>query len=454
MWFFVEAGLPWSRCFVLSGMCEMALNFTRWLWLAGLLMLLCRPAQAAGVAELLTLVMEGHPSLQSQSRLVDGAQAELRGANWQFYPTPSVSTEQVNAARNDALYSKDGRVTTFRLQQPVWTGGRLSAGVSRAEAAVAAAQAQVEESRQTLALRALQTWGEWKLGEQKVQIQREVLQAHEQLRDLIRRRVEAGLSAEADEVLAQSRLEQVRADLAGAQAQLAAALARFEQLAGQRLEPARLASFVVPPRPVRDELPALLERAWRHSPTALKLQAQMKQQDMELQLRKAQLMPEVYVRAEHQQGSYSATGASSGNRLFLGLSFSPGAGLSATAGIDAVLARQQAMQAEMEVSRRSLNEQVSVEQIQLLSLEARERSLRAGLGWTQAMVDSWARQFRNGRKTWVEVMNAARELAQAQAALADAEVGQRVAQWRLAVLAEGLPAVLAAVPASAQSARP
>lgn len=261
MWFFVEAGLAWSRCFVLSGMCEMALNFTRWLWLAGLLMLLCLPAQAAGVAELLTLVMQGHPSLQSQSRLVDGAQAELRGANWQFYPTPSVSTEQVNAAKNDALYSKDGRVTTFRLQQSVWTGGRLSAGVSRAEAAVAAAQAQVEESRQTLALRALQTWGEWKLGEQKVQIQREVLQAHEQLRDLIRRRVEAGLSAEADEVLAQSRLEQVRADLAGAQAQLAAALARFEQLAGQRLEPARLASFVVPPRPVRDELPALLERA-------------------------------------------------------------------------------------------------------------------------------------------------------------------------------------------------
>lgn len=426
----------------------------RWLCLAGWLMLLCRPAQAAGVAELLTLVMQGHPSLQSQSRTIDGAQAELRGAQWQFYPTPSVSAEQVNAAKNDSLYSKDGRVTTFRLQQPLWTGGRLSAGVSRAEAAVAAAQAQLEESRQTLALRALQTWGEWKLGEQKVQIQREALQTHEQLRELIRRRVEAGLSAEADEVLAQSRLEQVRADLAAAQAQLAAALARFEHLAGQRLEPARLASFVVPPRPLGEDLSALLERAWHHSPTALKLQAQMKQQDMELQLRKAQLMPEVYVRAEHQQGSYSATGLSSTNRLFLGLSFSPGAGRSAAAGVDAVLARQQAMQAEMEVSRRSLNEQVSVEQIQLLSSQARERSLRASLGWTQAMVDSWARQFRNGRKTWVEVMNAARELAQAQAALADAEVGQRVSQWRLAVLAEGLPAVLAAVPASAPPARP
>ena len=64
----------------------MALNFTRWLWLAGLLMLLCRPAQAAGVAELLTLVMEGHPSLQSQSRLVDGAQAELRGADAGAFP--------------------------------------------------------------------------------------------------------------------------------------------------------------------------------------------------------------------------------------------------------------------------------------------------------------------------------------------------------------------------------
>ncbi len=432
----------------------MALNVARGLWLAGLLMLLYRPAQASGVAELLTLVMDGHPSLQSQIRMVEGAQAELRGANWQFYPTPSVSTEQVSAPKNDTLYSKDSRVTTFRLQQPLWTGGRLSAGVSRAEAAVAASQAQVEESRQTLALRALQTWGEWKLGEQKVQIQREALQTHEQLRELIRRRVEAGLSAQADEVLAQSRLEQVRADLAVAQAQLTAALARFEQLAGQRLEPARLASFTVQPRPLSGDLPALLDRAWLNSPTALRLQAQMKQQQMELQVRKAQLMPEVYVRAEHQQGSYSATGLSSTNRLFLGLSFSPGAGLSAVAGVDAVLARLQAMEAETEVSRRSLNEQVSVEQIQMLSFQSRERSLRAGLGWTQAMVDSWARQFRNGRKTWVEVMNAARELAQAQAALADAEVGQLVSQWRLAVLADGLPAVLAAVPATPQPVRP
>jgi adhesin transport system outer membrane protein len=60
------------------------------------------------------------------------------------------------------------------------------------------------------------------------------------------------------------------------------------------------------------------------------------------------------------------------------------------------------------------------------------------------MVDSWDRQFLAGRKTWVEVMNAARELAQAHTALAEVEVALVVASWRLAVLSEGVPAILAA----------
>jgi adhesin transport system outer membrane protein len=67
------------------------------------------------------------------------------------------------------------------------------------------------------------------------------------------------------------------------------------------------------------------------------------------------------------------------------------------------------------------------------------------------MVDSWDRQFLAGRKTWVEVMNAARELAQAQTALAEVEVGYVVATWRLAVLAEGVPAIISGLGAPIQA---
>lgn len=205
--------------------------------IAGAFALVMSPVQASGMMGLLNLAFEGNPLLQSQSRLIGAAQADVKGANWQFYPTPSVSVEQANASSRDPSYSKrDGRVTTFRLQQPLWTAGRLTAGVSRAEASVAVAQAQWEESRQQLALRTIASWGEWKAGELKSLALQESVQTHRRLAELIARRVEGGLSAVADQVLAQGRLEQAQAEAAVALAQQASALARLEQLTGRRLD--------------------------------------------------------------------------------------------------------------------------------------------------------------------------------------------------------------------------
>lgn len=411
-------------------------------------------AQAAGMVELLTLAFEGNPLLQSQARLVEASRAEVRGANWQYFPSPSVTVEQVNADKNDLAYNKDKQVATFRLQQPIWTAGRLSAGVTRAQAVAEAAQAQMEETRQQLALRTIQTWGDWRTGQQKVQALRESLQTHQRLYALIKRRVQVGVSAEADEVMAQSRLEQTQAELMAAQAQLTSSLARFEQLTGQKLESGQLSRYSVQPLDAEEDLSAMLERAWQHSPLGAKLQAQIKQYEMEVQIRKAQTMPEVYARAEHQQGSFNSNGLSSSNRFFIGLSASPGAGLSVLSGVDAAQARLMAAQGEIDSARRNLIEQVSLEHIAAITQQQRYRSLQSGLRWIMAMVDSWDRQFLAGRKTWVEVMNAARELAQAHTALAEVEVAHVVAGWRLAVLIEGVPAILEATQPLAAEPRP
>jgi adhesin transport system outer membrane protein len=202
------------------------------------------------------------------------------------------------------------------------------------------------------------------------------------------------------------------------------------------------------------ELARSLDKAWLNSPVATKLQAQIRQQEMDLEIRKAQVMPEVYARAEHQQGSFSAGGPSSSNRFFIGLSATPGAGLSAQSAVEAAVARVQALQAEVESSRRNLIEQVTLEHVSALAQLQRRQSLEAGLSLTRDMVASWDRQFLAGRKTWVEVMNAARELAQAQTALAEVNVAYVMATWRLAVLAEGVPAVLSGLgPAAAAPTR-
>ena len=398
------------------------------------------PTRAMGILEILELTFRGNPQLESQARLIESTQMDVRSAYWQFYPTFSTSVEQVNAPDSDPAYSNsDGRVTVFRLQQPLWTAGRLSAGLNKSEASLLIAQAQFEETRQQLALRAVAAWGEWKTGEQRSFALQESLQTHLRLSELIRRRVAEGVSATADLVLATSRYEQVQVELMLAKAQQANAIARFEQLIGRSLEDRFLQGVVVKPgRPILD-LAHYLQQSWAVSPVAVKFQAQIRQQELEVEIRRAQLFPELYVRVEHQLGSYTTMAPSSSNRVFFGLTATPGAGLSAKTGIDSAALRVRALREELESNRRSLNEQVTLEHISVMMQSQRVQGLRASVISTRDMFDSWDRQFLAGRKTWVEVMNAARELAQVQTALAEAESSYTSATWRLKILSEGIP---------------
>ncbi len=401
------------------------------------------PGHARGMAELLNLTFQGNPSLQGQERLVQASKADVQGALYQFFPTPTVSSEQVNAAANDVNYSRDKTVTTLRLQQPIWTGGRLTAGFERAQAASEVSRAAMEEVRQQLALRTIQAWGDWKAGQQKLLALQESLLTHQRLRDLILRRVASGASASADQILAQGRLEQTQAEFTGFQAQVAVALLRLEQLTGKSWTEAELNAFDVAAVDRVLQRNDVVESAWRNSPGLQKLEAQVKLQEQELQIKRAQMLPEVYVRAERQQGNFSSFGLASANRVFIGVSASPGAGLSLASGIDAAAARLESAKTDIEVAKRTIAEQAGVEQASGLSQLQRSVGLQASLASTQAMVLSWDRQFLAGRKTWVEVMNAARELAQAQTALADISVAYVVSTWRLAVYSEGLQALLA-----------
>jgi hypothetical protein len=58
--------------------------------------------------------------MRSQQALGASAKQALEGAQWRFYPTPSVGFEQVDAGAGDPNYPSygDKNFTTLRLQQP------------------------------------------------------------------------------------------------------------------------------------------------------------------------------------------------------------------------------------------------------------------------------------------------------------------------------------------------
>lgn len=411
------------------------------------IVLLCAVWAAAGsvhaqvLEQLIASALASHPSAQGQRALVQSAEAGVDSARWQFYPTPSVSVETANASAADRLYQGDNRVSTLRLQQPLWTGGRLSAGMDKAAAGLVVSQASLEEVRLQLGLRVVQTYGDWLSAHLKTLANEKSLATHVRLREQVKRRLNEGASAQSDLVLAVARLEGISADVTAARAQGEIALARLGQLLGSPVDGLALTAVLASPRALNGSAQALLERAIGINPTVTKAQAQARVQEAVIGERRADLLPEVYARIDRQYGDYNVANGAPQNRLFIGLTSRFGAGLSSLSNVEAARRQHAAAMSEIEVQSRTVSEQVLADYALGLSAASRMASIQASLRAAEDVSASYDRQFLAGRKSWLDVMNAARELAQIETQLAELQSTQVVVSWRLDATTRGIEAV-------------
>lgn len=383
-----------------------------------------------------------HPVTQAQRARAQAAHAGVESARWQFWPTPYVNVDNANAGRSSAAYAGDSTVTTLGVRQPLWTGGRLTAGLDRAQAGEAAALASSELARQQLALRVTQAYGEWWAAQLKARAYATGRDVHQRLLEQVARRVEEGQSARSDRVLAEGRLASVQADLASAQAQSLVSLSRLSQLVGRPLQASDLAdaggNLPILSAPVEE----LLTQAREASPALAQYRAQADAEQATVEERRADVWPEVSVRVERQRGNFSQSGTSGANVVMLGLSSRFGAGLSTRSGIEEARGRHAAALAEVEVQARDLAEQVMADHALLQQSAPRRAALQAAIGASDEVRESWDRQFQVGRKTWQDLMASAREQVQIEAQLADVEAARLVSAWRLLVLCRGVDAAL------------
>lgn len=401
-----------------------------------------KPTVPVRLEQLIESALTSHPSTEAQRELEEAARSALDSAQWQYFPTPSVSIENASTRAADPSYQGSSTVAVVRLQQPLWTGGRLTAVTEKAEAALIASQATLEEVRQQLAIRVLQAYGDWLSARLKNVAHEENLRTHTRLREQVVRRIKEGLSSENDLVLAVGRLESVVADMSVTKTQQEVALSRLQFLVTKSVDDSLLNALVAAPRPWHRGLREILDRALESHPAILKTEAQAKIQAAVIDERQANLSPEVYVRAERQYGNYNYANQPPENRIFVGMNTRFGAGLSTAADIESARAQHRAALADLGAQRLSVLEQVRSDYAQVQSAEAHLAALHASLDSAKKVSASFDRQFLAGRKTWLDVLNAARELTQYELQLADARSSQIVVTWRLAIYSQGVQAIL------------
>lgn len=402
---------------------------------------------SASVAELIRASLENHPSLRSQQGRQQASAAGLEAARWQYWPVPSVSIENATTNQGDAAYQGSRTVTLARLQQPIYTGGRLTGNVARAQAQVSLSEAEYQDARLQLALRVLQTWSDTLTAERKIQAYLASKAIHERLYGLVQRRFADGLSAQADVALATGRINSLESELQSLLVLRNTSLSRLALLTGQQTSLQAVGPKTALSLPNRAKhLPELIEQAHAKNPGLARARALADVASAEIQVTKSALFPEVYLRMERQYGNYARAQQPALDRVFLGVTTAIGSGLSSLSNIQAATARQQAAKDDLEVQKLALEEQIQSDFALAETAQARRVGLDAASEAASDVFLSYERQFLTGRRQWQDLMNAARERAQSDMQVADVIGTQQLTNWRLALLSRGLDATLEDAP--------
>ena len=255
----------------------------------------------------------------------------------------------------------------------------------------------------------------------------------------VRQRIKGGVSPEVDRELVESRLAQIQGDLAAARAAERSAVSQLSQLIGRPLRTDELS----PGKGVTVQLPAfeiLVEQSVERSAALRRIEAEVEAARYDTTQKRAALWPTVGVRAEYQHGDLSNTGAvTRDSRVMLVMDYVPGAGLSAAAGIDAAEARVGSLRESREAARRELLTKIAADYEDYQSSLSRKREILRTLKAASEVLASYDRLFIAGKRNWLDVLNAARELTQVENSLADIEALLAASYYRLRLHGGELP---------------
>ena len=386
-----------------------------------------------GLDQLIALSIQNHPSIAASRAQLGAAQAEVSAARSQYYPTPSVQL----------LKDKQESTTVLMLQQPLWAGGRLDAGLYAAQSRTNAARVSVNSAQYALALRVTSAWAAWLQARGRSEALEKGVALLNVYAESVSRRIEGGASGEVDRELVAARLAQTQGDLAAARSSERSALAKLAQMTGQPLRPEDLAVAQISTTAISatattaadNPLPgldALVAQAVAYSPALKRLEADIETARQESEQRRAALWPTLNLRAERQRSEAAATGAvTNDNRIMLALEYAPGAGLSASANINAAEERVRVLRENLDAARRDLTETIAADYEDYLASSDRKQSNERTIKASAEVLASYDRLFVAGKRNWLDVINATRELIQAQTALADADAQQNAARARL-----------------------
>lgn len=361
-----------------------------------------------------------YPSILAGRTALRAARSDIRAAKQLRFP--SVALEGVGFAGGSDLAAQSNLAANLIVDQPIWTGGRISGTIARAKAQQAVVADQVDETTRDVELRVIESYYQIAAAARRDAILDRGIEQHRLLVDTIVRRVEQEVSPRSDLDLARSRTAQLEQQRAVNSAQRMVATQRLVQLVGSAdLQLGNAPDYE--PGLHHPTMAGLADEAVRCDPTRGRLQGEAAVANADARVAKAQIFP--------QLSAQFSSNEITGERVGLVLRAQTNGGLSQVAAYDSARLRHSAALLQVGVAERELREAVALDMVSNISTRARIAAGRDATSTAISVTESYKRQFAAGRRTWLDVMNAVREAITAELSASDAEVEAMATAARL-----------------------
>jgi len=379
------------------------------------------------VNDLVSMTIKSHPSIKMQEQVIRGANAQVQGAMWNYFPTPSISVNQ--GVNKDKLWGG-----TAAIEQPLWTGGKISSTYDMAVANKHDSEYGLEDSAYILVETLLNTLKTYLKAKGDLEALSEGQMQLGILEGMVSRRVAAGVSSRSDMELLKARLYQMQTDINYAKTRLDTSLAQIELLTNHkfngRLEIDQRVPFSF------DSLDKIIKSMINTHPSLKKLDAKLELAEAEKSKAKSVFWPNISIKAERGVGSSSLyyDEPMDDTLVYLSVQASPGAGLSAFSGVETAEAKIMQVRQEKLSKQQDLINKVMYAYNDYTSSVNRVESQSGSIGSSQKVFASYTRLFLAGKRQWLDLVNASRELTQNQMAFEDTRSTLIVSAYQLALL--------------------
>ena len=368
-------------------------------------------AESLSFGKALTRVWQNHPDVRKAEAAVNASGYDKTAAYAGFFPY--LQTDMVRGSQ-----SKDDYVV--RAVLPLWSGGQTRASVDVAKAAQNMALADLQRTRLQLALRLTDVYFSVLAYKEQDGLWRQYVDKLTNLYGMIQRRATSGVSPQADVMSILSRLRQADASAELNRASLAAAETQLAALLGTTTD-----SLFWPQNALLtpDEISTALARAMVEHPDLTFAAQTITREQADTRMKRAGLSPELSLRYVKPFGADSGNNTSETQIV---LQYQSDNGIKAYQAWRSGEQRVDGARAALDTVRLEVTSAINLAKAEISASTAQLGYQSEAVLASDAVIDSFLRQFEAGRKSWLEVLNAQREALDTRMA----QVQQRRSLWQ------------------------